>query len=79
SSFCKSLYFLITSIPVSPEKYCFAILSKVSPSFTVCVTTFSGETGIEVIKKYNDLQKDEVNVGQELKIPIKGKSTKRES
>ncbi|MGQ0441318.1 LysM peptidoglycan-binding domain-containing protein, partial [Bacillus sp. B-TM1] len=40
---------------------------------------FSGETGIEVIKKYNDLQKDEVNVGQELKIPIKGKSTKRES
>ena len=40
---------------------------------------FSGETGIEVIKKYNDLQKDEVNGGQELKIPIKGKSTKRES
>ncbi|CKF91084.1 LysM domain [Streptococcus pneumoniae] len=40
---------------------------------------FSDETGIEVIKKYNDLQKDEVNVGQELKIPIKDKSTKRES
>ena len=29
---------------------------------------FSDETGIEVIKKYNDLQKDEVNVGQELKF-----------
>ena len=28
-----------------------------------------------MIKKYNDLQKDEVNVGQELKIPIKDKST----
>lgn len=40
---------------------------------------FSDETGIEVIKKYNDLQKDEVNVGQELKIPIKDKSTKREN
>ncbi|CUB12616.1 Cell division suppressor protein YneA [Bacillus cereus] len=40
---------------------------------------FSDETGIEVIKKYNDLQKDEVHVGQELKIPIKDKSTKQGS
>ncbi|WP_212955259.1 LysM peptidoglycan-binding domain-containing protein, partial [Bacillus sanguinis] len=40
---------------------------------------FSDETGIEVIKKYNDLQEDEVNVGQEIKIPIKDKSTKQES
>lgn len=29
---------------------------------------FSDETGIEVIKKYNDLQEDEVNVGQEIKF-----------
>jgi LysM repeat protein len=40
---------------------------------------FSDENGIEIIKKYNDLQEDEVKVGQELKIPIKDKSTKYES
>lgn len=40
---------------------------------------FSDEDGIEIIKKYNDLQEDEVKVGQELKIPIKDKSTKYES
>ncbi|GLV64009.1 peptidase M23 [Bacillus mycoides] len=37
---------------------------------------FSDENGMEVIKKYNDLQEDEVRVGQELKIPIKDKSAK---
>ncbi|MBS9805379.1 LysM peptidoglycan-binding domain-containing protein [Bacillus cereus] len=40
---------------------------------------FSDENGIEVIKKYNNLQEDEVSAGQELKIPIKDKSTKQES
>ncbi|MGW5980493.1 LysM peptidoglycan-binding domain-containing protein [Bacillus mycoides] len=40
---------------------------------------FSDEDGIEIIKKYNDLQEDEVKVGQELKIPIKDKSAKYES
>ncbi|EOQ33111.1 LysM peptidoglycan-binding domain-containing protein [Bacillus cereus] len=40
---------------------------------------FSDETGIEVIKKYNDLQEDKVSVGQEIKIPIKDKSAKQES
>ncbi|SDZ90942.1 LysM peptidoglycan-binding domain-containing protein [Bacillus nitratireducens] len=37
---------------------------------------FSDENGMEVIKKYNDLQEGEVRVGQELKIPIKDKSAK---
>ncbi|HFJ9372698.1 TPA: LysM peptidoglycan-binding domain-containing protein [Bacillus nitratireducens] len=37
---------------------------------------FSDENGMEVIKKYNDLQEDEVRVGQELKIPINDKSAK---
>ncbi|CAM4017842.1 LysM peptidoglycan-binding domain-containing protein [Bacillus cereus] len=40
---------------------------------------FSDESGIEVIKKYNNLQEDEVSVGQELKIPIKDKSAEQES
>ena len=40
---------------------------------------FSDGNGIEVIKKYNNLQEDEVSAGQELKIPIKDKSTKQES
>ncbi|MEC2472713.1 peptidase M23, partial [Bacillus thuringiensis] len=31
------------------------------------------------IKKYNNLQEDEVSAGQELKIQIKDKSTKQES
>ena len=39
---------------------------------------FSDGNGIEVIKKYNNLQEDEVSAGQELKIPIKDKSTKQE-
>ncbi|EJS67325.1 peptidase M23 [Bacillus cereus] len=39
----------------------------------------SDENGIEVIKKYNNLQEDEVSAGQELKIPIKDKSVKQES
>lgn len=40
---------------------------------------FSDESGIEVIKKYNNLEEDEVSAGQELKIPIKDKSVKQES
>ncbi|WP_042466671.1 LysM peptidoglycan-binding domain-containing protein, partial [Bacillus anthracis] len=40
---------------------------------------FSDGNGIEVIKKYNNLQEDEVSAGQELKIRIKDKSTKQES